>query len=224
MPVSTRQASRRGVRVPAHGARRCRQRSSRRPCARTARRCGSTSRCEIRSSSYQPRPGGSTGQTVPYGTSSRVHGRLLDASGNPLAGQQVVVVDHFDNGASIPEPSDPSSPTKRDVLDPRAAGPTRTIEAVFTGTNRYLPAEDEVGKFAVRGAATFRTSADEIREGTPIVFAGRVRHHGARIPAGGKLVEVQYRVKTGRQRTAQGAVSHRSGRGATDSSIDSPRL
>ena len=28
-----------------------------------------------------------------------------------------------------------------------------------------------------------------------------MRHHGARIPAGGKLVEVQYRLKPGRQRT-----------------------
>ena len=28
-----------------------------------------------------------------------------------------------------------------------------------------------------------------------------MRHRGARIPAGGKLVEVQYRLKTGRQRT-----------------------
>ena len=40
-----------------------------------------------------------------------------------------------------------------------------------------------------------------IPEGTPIVFTGKVRHRGARIPAGGKLVEVQYRLKTGRQRT-----------------------
>ena len=147
-------------------------------------------------------PGGSTGQTVPYGTASKVHGRLLDAHGEPLAGQQVVIVDHFDNGALFPTAERPVV-TDEDgrFATPEPAGPTRSIEAVFAGTNRYLPAEDEVGKFAVKGAASFKTSADEIREGTAIVFSGKVRHHGARIPAGGKLVEVQYRLKTGRQRT-----------------------
>jgi hypothetical protein len=146
--------------------------------------------------------GGSTGQTVPYGTSSRVHGRLVDAHGEPLAGQPVLVVDTFDNGALFPRAERPIV-TDEDgrFSTPEPAGPTRSIEAVFAGSNRYLPSEDEVGKFAVRGAASFQTSADTIREGTTLVFRGKVRHHGARIPAGGKLVEVQYRVKTGRQRT-----------------------
>jgi hypothetical protein len=146
--------------------------------------------------------GGSSGQTVPYGTSSQVHGRLVDAHGNPLAGQEILVVDHFDNGALFPR-AERSVVTDDDgrFATPEPAGPTRSIEATFAGTSKYLPSEDEVGKFAVRGAASFRTSANEIPEGSPIAFAGKVRHHGARIPAGGKLVEIQYRLKTGRQRT-----------------------
>ena len=84
---------------------------------------------------------------------------------------------------------------------PEPAGPTRSIEATFDGTNSYLPANDEVGKFAVKGAASFRVSSKRVPEGTPVTFNGRVKHRGARIPAGGKLVEVQYRLKTGRQRT-----------------------
>ena len=150
-------------------------------------------------------PGGSTGQTVPYGTDSRVHGRLLDAHGEPLAVQEVVVVDHFDNGALFPRAERPvvtDEEGRFSTLEP--AGPTRSIEATFAGTNKYLPAEDEVGKFAVKGAASFNTSAEVIKEGSAIAFSGKVRHHGARIPAGGKLVEVQYRLKTGRQRTLKG--------------------
>ncbi len=146
--------------------------------------------------------GGSTGQTVPYGTSTRVHGRLLDVHGEPLTGQPIVVVDHFDNGALFPRAERPVITDQEGRFStPEPAGPTRSIEAVFAGTNRYLPAEDAVGRFAVRGAASFRTSSDEIEEGTAIVFAGKVRHRGARIPSGGKLVEIQYRLKTGRQRT-----------------------
>jgi hypothetical protein len=147
-------------------------------------------------------PGGSSGQVVPYGTSSEVHGRLLDAHGSPLAGQRIVVVDRFDNGALFPRAERPVvTDDQGRFATPEPAGPTRSIEAEFAGTNTYLPAEDAVGKFAVKGGASFRISADEIREGSPITFAGKVRHRGARIPAGGKLVEVQYRLKTGRQRT-----------------------
>jgi hypothetical protein len=146
--------------------------------------------------------GGSTGQTVPYGTRSRVHGRLLDAHGEPIEGQEVVVVDTFDNGALFPRAERPAvTDDEGRFATPVPAGPTRSIEAVFAGTNRYLPAEDEVGLFEVKGAASFRTSAEVIREGSALAFTGRVRHHGARIPSGGKLVEVQYRLKTGRQRT-----------------------
>jgi hypothetical protein len=146
--------------------------------------------------------GGSTGQTVPYGTTSEVHGRLLDAHGNPLANQPIIVVDHFDGGALYPRAERPTTTDEGGRFSVREpAGPTRSIEAVFAGTNRYLAADDEVGKFAVKGAASFRISDKRVPEGTPIHFKGRVRHRGARIPAGGKLVEVQYRLKTGRQRT-----------------------
>ncbi len=139
---------------------------------------------------------------MPYGTKSEVHGRLLDADGKPLAGQPIVVVDHFDSGALYPRAERPTV-TDADgrFTVPEPAGPTRSIDATFAGTNSYLPADDEVGKFAVKGAASFRVSSKRVPEGTPVTFKGRVRHHGARIPAGGKLVEVQYRLKTGRQRT-----------------------
>ena len=122
--------------------------------------------------------------------------------GDRSPNQEVDVVDRFDGGALYPRVE------RRDCYGrhgrfstPVPAGPTRSIEATFAGTDRYLPADDEVGKFTVRGAASFRPSTDVIEEGNAITFSGKVRHRGARIPAGGKLVEVQYRLKTGRQRT-----------------------
>jgi hypothetical protein len=150
--------------------------------------------------------GGSPGQTVPYGTTSQVRGRLLDASGRPLAGREVVVVDRFDNGALFPTAERPAVTDEQGRFrTPVPAGPTRSIEARFAGTPRYQPAKDEVGKFTVRSAAKFHTSEREIREGETLVFSGRLRHKGARIPAGGKLIAIQYRLKPGRQRTLKDA-------------------
>ena len=146
--------------------------------------------------------GRSTGQTVPYGVSSSVHGRLTDSAGDPLAGQQVVVIDHFSNGALFPRAERPVVTDEQGRFTaPEPAGPTRSVEVEFPGNAKYLPATEGVGKFAVKGAASFRTSSDVVKEGTSVVFSGRVKHRGARIPVGGKLVEVQYRLKTGRQRT-----------------------
>ena len=79
-------------------------------CARTGRRCGS--RFPLRAAggaaSTTSARGGSAGQIVPYGTRSEVRGRLLDAAGDPLAGQEIVVVDRFDNGALFPRAERPA--------------------------------------------------------------------------------------------------------------------
>ena len=67
-------------------------------------------------------PGGATGQTVPYGTSSTVRGRLLDASGRPIAGQEIVVVDRFDNGALFPTAERPAITDEQGPLPHAGAG------------------------------------------------------------------------------------------------------
>ncbi len=150
--------------------------------------------------------GASAGQTVPYGTSSQVRGRLLDASGRPLSGQEVVVVERFDRGALFPKAERPVvTDDQGRFRTPVPAGPTRSIEAAFAGSARYQPATDEVGKYAVKSGVRFRTSERQIPEGETLVFSGRLRHKGARIPAGGKLIAIQYRLKPGRQRTLKDA-------------------
>ena len=146
--------------------------------------------------------GGSAGQIVPYGTARRSTAGCSTRAGTarrpgdrrrrPVRQRGPVPAGRAARGHRR---------RRAGSAPPSRPGPTRSIEATFAGTNRYLPAEDEVGRFAVKGAASFRTSADEVPEGEPITFTGKVKHRGARIPAGGKLVEIQYRVKTGRQRT-----------------------
>jgi hypothetical protein len=139
-------------------------------------------------------PDGAHHKTIGYGRRSRVGGRLSDRAGRPLAGQQVTVVEHFGLGALIER-------RVRTVVtgsDGRwreriPAGPSRRITATYGGSPRYIADGARVGKLAVRTKAGLRLSRRHVPEGRRVVFKGRVRHYAARIPDGGKLVELQVR-------------------------------
>jgi hypothetical protein len=151
-------------------------------------------------------PGGSEQQTVPYGTSSTVRGRLVDSSGDPLADQEVLVLEEFGDGALIRErPTFAYTDEDGQFMTKVPAGPSRRITVRFGGTQKYLPTHEVAGSFRVRSKASFQTSRDELKEGQRLLFEGKVAHHGARIPSGGKLIELQVRVKTGRWDTVREA-------------------
>lgn len=142
--------------------------------------------------------GGSRGRAVRYGTRSKARGLLLDSGGQPIRGETITVVERFGQGALIRDRvSEATTDEQGRWRTKLPAGPSRTVEASFAGSGRYAPSSRGVGTFAVRGRASFRTSAKHVREGRAIDFSGRVGHRGARIPAGGKLVELQVRLGAG---------------------------
>jgi hypothetical protein len=143
-------------------------------------------------------PGGASRLTVGYGHISRVAGRLRDAAGRPLAGQRVTVTERFGAGALIDRRVRTVS-TDRDGLWGRRlpAGPSRTVSATYEGTTRYLPDRAGAGRLRVKTRATLHLSRSRVREGRQVAFRGRVAHLAARVPAGGKLIELQ--VKDGSQ-------------------------
>jgi hypothetical protein len=150
--------------------------------------------------------GGAERQSVSYGTASTVRGRLLDQTGEPLVGKEVLVVENFGEGALIRERPTSVVTDEAGKFETRIPpGPSRHVAVRFGGTAKYLPAHESAGTFDVRSKASFETSRDELKEGQRIAFAGKVAHHGARIPAGGKLIELQVRVKTGRWDTVREA-------------------
>lgn len=150
--------------------------------------------------------GGAQHQTVPYGTSSTVFGQLLDGSGQPLVDKEVLVTENFGDGALIRErPTYAITDAEGRFETKVPAGPSRSIAVRFAGTQKYRPAKELAGTLQVRSRASFDTSRDELKEGQRLVFAGKVAHHGARIPSGGKLIELQVRVKTGRWDTVREA-------------------
>ncbi len=143
-------------------------------------------------------PGGSRPLTVGYGQHAKVAGRLRDSSGKPLANQWVTVTEYFGAGALI-DRRIRSVRTDPDGLwgERLPAGPTRTVRATYDGTARYLADTANAGRLRVKTKATFHLSRRRVREGRRVVFRGRVAHFAARIPAGGKLIELQ--VKDGSQ-------------------------
>jgi hypothetical protein len=139
-------------------------------------------------------PSGASRQTIPYGHASHVGGRLTNASGAPLAGQQIVVEEYFGSGALIDRRvRTVTTDAHGDWSERLPAGPSRRVTAYFAGTAKYLGDQDPAGRLNVKSKASFRTSRRRVPEGRRVVFRGKVRHFGARIPAGGKLVELQVR-------------------------------
>ncbi len=146
--------------------------------------------------------GGSKAQVVRYGADAKAKGLLLDARGEPIADQEVTIVEYFGAGALLRERISHATTDERGKWRSKVpAGPSRDVRVSFGGTSRYAPAAKGAGAFLVRSRADFETSRKSIPEGKTLTFEGRVRHFGARIPAGGKLLELQVRVRTGRWQT-----------------------
>ena len=136
--------------------------------------------------------GGASRVTVPYGRPSTVSGVLMDAAGRPLPDQVVTVTEHFGEGALIDRRIRTVTTDAQGHWKERLpGGPSRQITADYAGTRRYLPDAARLGNLRVRTKATLRLSRRKIREGRHVAFKGRVGHLAARIPAGGKLVELE---------------------------------
>jgi hypothetical protein len=143
--------------------------------------------------------GGSNGQTVPYGTDSKVQGRLVDANGDPIAGKEVLIDEDFGEGALIRHRPTTVTTDENGRFESKVpAGPTRRIDAAFDGTTKYAADRTDVGELTVKSRASFELARKRVPEGATATFEGKVGHVGARIPSGGKLLELQVRLKTGR--------------------------
>jgi hypothetical protein len=151
-------------------------------------------------------PGGATKQTLAYGRNSSVAGRLRAPDGSPVAGAEVRVEEYFGSGALI----DRRVRTVTTAADGSwsstlPAGPSRTVTASYSGSRQYGAAESGSVSVDILGRATFRTSRTAVPEGSRIVFSGRIGHAGARIPAGGKLIELQVKETANRWNTVREA-------------------
>jgi hypothetical protein len=138
-------------------------------------------------------PGGATRKTVRYGRGARVVGSLKSATGEPLAGREIVIDENFGAGALIDHRVRTVITNDRGRWRSRLpAGPTRRVRVSFDGDLHHVPAQEFGGRLAVRTGARLRVSSRRVPEGRAVMFKGKIGRVGARIPAPGKLVQLQY--------------------------------
>jgi hypothetical protein len=137
-----------------------------------------------------------TARTVPFGRGVRLSGQL-SAAGTPLPGMPVRIVERFVAGASpaIRVSMARTGPGGAFALR-LAPGPSREIEAGFEGDPTLSRTAGSPLSLHVRSRVRLRTSAAMAAVGgRPLVFSGQVVAGPGEIPAGGKSVQLQFRLR-----------------------------
>jgi hypothetical protein len=161
------------------------------------KRCTSDSgRRRCRHQAIEPFERRPTARTMPYGRGVVFGGRLTSASGSPLAGLPVEVVESFDAGAgSSQRTTTVHTAGDGTFLTHLAPGPNRSVEAVFAGNRVLTQATGASVRLQVLGGVRLHVSATAAQVGgAPVIFSGRVGDLGASIPVGGRPVELQFRI------------------------------
>ncbi|MGN6258238.1 MAG: hypothetical protein ACTHN3_10895 [Solirubrobacterales bacterium] len=159
--------------------------------SRQGRRCR-----RQRVTSFDARP---ATRTVPFGHGVRFGGRLRNAAGTPLGGQEVTVVETFAAGA---EPRERTTLVRTEgdgafsvQLGP---GPSRDVSVRFSGTPTLSRTVARSVHLGVRAAVRLRASAATAQVGgAPVVFSGSVDRTSATGPVQGLPVELQFRYPGG---------------------------
>jgi hypothetical protein len=135
-------------------------------------------------------------RTLTYGRGTWFSGRLIVGRRAALAGMPVRVVERFDAGATTRERISTATTRPDGAFGVYlAAGPSREVLAVAPATATTQSAGAQPLRLDVRGRLGLRVSARVAHiGGRPVVFTGTVSTSGAKLPAEGKVVELQFRL------------------------------
>jgi hypothetical protein len=135
-------------------------------------------------------------RTVPYGRGTTFSGRLSSSSGAPLGDLPVTVIETFaPNADPVRRETVVRTRPNGTFLVRLAPGPSRQVEAVFSGNRLLSRSGGRPARFGVRSSVRLRVSAATARiGGAQVAFSGRVADLGTSIPAGGMPVELQFRL------------------------------
>lgn len=135
--------------------------------------------------------------TVGYKKAAQLSGRLLDEQGNGVPRSELSVVESYDAGSKRDRNAISVTTNDKGAFTatlPR--GPSRSVTALFAGTQTLLAARAAANpRLEVRGKVGLKVTHRKVRPGKTTRFKGRVAKLGANVPGGGKLVEVQVRVR-----------------------------
>ncbi|HET6830834.1 MAG TPA: carboxypeptidase-like regulatory domain-containing protein [Solirubrobacterales bacterium] len=146
-----------------------------------------------------------------YGARPVASGRLLDASGVPVAGARVELTANYAPGSRRDSRTTVTTTDAGGRFSSRLLkGPSRTVVARYRGDARRLGSTSAPVSARVRGGIRFRAPG-RVRAGGRAAFIGRVKARGADFAKRGKSVEVQVRI--GRRWKTVGRSIHTDARG-----------
>lgn len=125
----------------------------------------------------------------------RVHlaGQLTSGDGTPIANAPVLVFQRADGPGSAWTPVASLTTSAKGVFNYAApAGVSRAIRFYYAGTPTIRAAERDV-ILGVGAQTTFRVNRHSVRNGRAVRFSGQLA--GGGVPAGGKLLELQVRLR-----------------------------
>lgn len=133
---------------------------------------------------------------ISYGKQAEISGKLIGEDGKGVGGATVAIIESFDAGAKKPQRTTEVR-TGGDGVFTQALGkgPSRSVEAIYGGSKVLLDSQSAAApRLNVRGKVKLKATNKRVKPGKTTIFKGRVAKGGAKIPGGGKLVEVQVRV------------------------------
>lgn len=135
-------------------------------------------------------------RTVPYGRRVLLSGRLIMGRSSALGGMPVRVVERFAAGAHPASQASTVTTAPDGTISIRTdPGPSRTISIGFEGSPTLARSTAHTLELGVRGRVRLGASAGVATVGgAPLVFRGRLVAAPGEIPAGGRSIELQFRL------------------------------
>ncbi len=149
------------------------------------------------------------GHRVRYGERPRLRGRISSARGAvDVSGLPLVLVERFEDGSKPRVRRRPIASGPGGAFRARLSkGPSRRVIVRFAGSKRLRASRSRARKLAVTGRVRMRISRKRVKAGGLVRFTGKIGTAGARVPAPGKVVELQVREPgQGRYRTVRQAL------------------
>lgn len=151
-------------------------------------------------------PGGQTKALAGYRQPAQVRGFLLKPDGSPVGDQRVVIREEFDDGSLIRRRTDHvRTAADGSFRSELPGGPSRAITVRYPGSPQYQADRARELDLNVRSQVALAAQS-RIQAGDSAQFRGKIGRYFARLPAGGKLVELQYKKRAKTWNTAKEAL------------------
>ncbi len=135
-------------------------------------------------------------RTVPYGRRVLLSGRLITGRNSTLGGMPVRVVERFAAGAHPASRASTVTTAPDGTISIRTdPGPSRTLSIGFEGSPTLARSTAHTLELGVRSRVHLEASAGVATVGgAPLIFRGRLVAAPGEIPAGGRSIELQFRL------------------------------